>query len=215
MIKWTGVTISEEHYKELLKLQQEVQSTPMAKVHGSFLYEDALELFKCRVDEMAIAAGLPPPGKIDGVIDHYGVDSASRQFTRYVPDPPKRGLSAEEFQKIFPDEGIALKYLPPLKHTSSGERSEAVWAACLLNNPGAHERAPGRYGSTSWDITASNGSTVYGASVEEVLGALAENMVEQIEGRAKMWAKNVAESEGELARIRDRIAAVTKSGDGT
>jgi len=64
----TGVFATEEETERARQWRAEMDEAPVAKILGHWLHEDAEALFKRRIDELAMAHGLPDRGE-----DHYGI----------------------------------------------------------------------------------------------------------------------------------------------
>lgn len=86
MIKNTGIVVSEEHRKATLERAQGVVSTPVIKVHGAWLPDEARLEFGDWLDKLAESYGLPPPVKnSEGDVVHYGM-TAKGEFTKWEGD---------------------------------------------------------------------------------------------------------------------------------
>lgn len=81
----TGVFATDEDISKARTWSEECAATPFVRVHGKWLPDEAEALFKRRIDELAMAHGLPDRGE-----DHYGlvatgefvVTSAAIEVTR-------------------------------------------------------------------------------------------------------------------------------------
>lgn len=85
MIKQTGVFASEQEVARAKQLSAEFSTTPLIKVLGRWLPDDARAALMDYIDACAVSHGLPAPGRdADGDVDHYGL-LATGEFTREVP----------------------------------------------------------------------------------------------------------------------------------
>lgn len=76
----TGVFATPEEVESAKGWSAEARSTPVVKVHGHWLHEDADAQFKMRIDDLAKSHGLPELPPVDGEPDHYGL-IANGEFT--------------------------------------------------------------------------------------------------------------------------------------
>jgi hypothetical protein len=83
----TGVFASMEQLAQVRKAFHEARETPVMRVHGVWMHEEALESAKSLVDKLAVECGLPPPGLIEGQVNHYGL-LPTGEFNRYELDAP-------------------------------------------------------------------------------------------------------------------------------
>ena len=86
MIKPTGVKATSAELLEAASISKRARSAPVARVQGHWLHEDAAESLGLYIDSLAQRHGLPPPGMIDGEINHYGMSNEG-EFTVYEPGP--------------------------------------------------------------------------------------------------------------------------------
>lgn len=99
MIKKTGVKVTGAELKEARDRAREKAATPVAKVAGRWLSDDAEKAHSEWVDALAVLHGLPAPPTIDGEVHHYGMD-AEGEFTTYEPgeEPtPAPSMTPAEF----------------------------------------------------------------------------------------------------------------------
>lgn len=77
----TGVRVTAEDLAEVLAWNAERNDTPVVRVAGRWLDEDAEEWFHRRLDDLAERYGLPKLPARDGAADHYGI-LRTGEFTR-------------------------------------------------------------------------------------------------------------------------------------
>jgi hypothetical protein len=86
--KHTGVFATAEEIDHARALADELTRTPVIRVHGHWLPEDAHHALMSYIDKCAVKHGLPEPEKdVDGNVIHYGMLS-SGEFTT-VPESAK------------------------------------------------------------------------------------------------------------------------------
>ena len=90
MIKNTGIIVSEEHCKVALARARGVLSTPVIKVDGAWLPDEARLNFGDWLDALAQSYGLPPPEVRDGETYHYGMTMKS-EFTKWEGEEASPG----------------------------------------------------------------------------------------------------------------------------
>lgn len=72
----TGIFATEEETADFLARYKEMASTPLIFPNGlssAQAIDNMWEQFKDSIDELALSHGLPQLGKIDGLINHYGL----------------------------------------------------------------------------------------------------------------------------------------------
>lgn len=84
-IKGTGVFLTPEQLADARQRAAAVRATPVMKVAGRWVHEDAAEAFAAWRDIVAIEKGLPAPGLLEGEVNHYGI-SLEGELTTYEPD---------------------------------------------------------------------------------------------------------------------------------
>lgn len=84
-VKGTGIIAKPEDVARAKEWLAEFRSTPVIRVHGRWLPEDAEAIFKRRLDDLAVSYGLPTPELIDGEPNRYGL-MATGEFLRWEPD---------------------------------------------------------------------------------------------------------------------------------
>jgi hypothetical protein len=85
MIRATGVFATEQERAELLRRKFQAAETPVIKVHGRWLADDAHEAFMAAIDALAVTHGLPEPKPYGDDVNHYGM-SNDGQFMIWEPD---------------------------------------------------------------------------------------------------------------------------------
>jgi hypothetical protein len=86
MVKNTGIVVTDEHRSAALARARGVVGTPIIKVHGVWLPDEARLDFGTWLDALAQSYGLPAPSKTsEGEIVHYGM-TAKGEFTCWAGD---------------------------------------------------------------------------------------------------------------------------------
>lgn len=83
----TGVFANPEDTAEARQRSHDAHSVPLIGRNldlAAQVINAGQEAFKGWLDALAVRYGLPPPGMIDGAVNHYGMSSKG-EFTRYEP----------------------------------------------------------------------------------------------------------------------------------